>query len=620
MPLEMTIIIQFYCITSDTHNVRRNIAMATCRVCNNEVILGLRWCPICHSNLLNPKIGRLVSPFMRLAAYAFDCFGTFIVLIISFIAAVNNYVLISVVLLLVFILYFIWFFGLLSSGRTPGKLVFRMRVINEDGGIAGFNVMLLREFVCKAVSGFLFGLGFLWIIFDRDSQGWHDKMIRTYVIECVDGETANYSAKFFNIFRSAFYNVFVDKINSYKYRFNEVYSNKQDGERYRSEKTGFDDSYINGSSSEKHDYELSLYSIFCFLLNIVLRFVGFLVAVFISSMAYLNFSDGVNNASGVMLIFSLVFGYFAYIIFRAIFPLFFESTVDKAIYATREKARSVIVQLQKEKQEKFESSEKRFAKGLYLEWGYVLAVIVLFIFVINFLPKEKLESDLIVDTENKILYSPLLSPVEKNALIGSSISEIKDDHEISAARNYATEDLKQKIPQLESKYLTDTPLLENKKSGEFPLQPGFIGDKVYSNGRFGFSITYPADVLFPQPEPMNGDGQSFLNKTGTVKLVVSGLNGYENDSIENIYDYELYSSQEGNPKDVIVYKRQKNNWFVISGYRDGYIFYLKKYLVDDHLVTFDLSFPESEKEKWEPVLMKLLDKFKPAIVISDSNN
>ena len=40
------------------------------------------------------------------------------------------------------------------------------------------------------------------------------------------------------------------------------------------------------------------------------------------------------------------------------------------------------------------------------------------------------------------------------------------------------------------------------------------GWKTYTNARFGYSISYPADVLMPQGESDNGDGQKFLSRDG----------------------------------------------------------------------------------------------------------
>ena len=72
--------------------------MATCSSCNAEVVPGTRWCNICHTNVVNPSLGKLASPGKRLGAFILD-------LVIPF----------------------------------------------------------------------------LWILFDKDNQGWHDKLMSTYV-------------------------------------------------------------------------------------------------------------------------------------------------------------------------------------------------------------------------------------------------------------------------------------------------------------------------------------------------------------------------------------------------------------------------------------------------------
>ena len=56
-----------------------------------------------------------------------------------------------------------------------------MRVIKEDGTPAGFMTMRLREWIGKWISGLVLSLGFLWILFDTDNQGWHDTLMSTYV-------------------------------------------------------------------------------------------------------------------------------------------------------------------------------------------------------------------------------------------------------------------------------------------------------------------------------------------------------------------------------------------------------------------------------------------------------
>jgi uncharacterized RDD family membrane protein YckC len=41
----------------------------------------------------------------------------------------------------------------------------------------------LRGTVGYWISGFIFGLGYIWAAFDSDKEAWHDKLFDTSVIE-----------------------------------------------------------------------------------------------------------------------------------------------------------------------------------------------------------------------------------------------------------------------------------------------------------------------------------------------------------------------------------------------------------------------------------------------------
>ena len=83
------------------------------------------------------------------------------------------------------IVYLVWAFILFTRGTTPGKKILGMRVVKEDGLTADFFTMFIRETVGRLISSLGFFLGFLWILIDKDNQGWHDKLMRTYVVESV---------------------------------------------------------------------------------------------------------------------------------------------------------------------------------------------------------------------------------------------------------------------------------------------------------------------------------------------------------------------------------------------------------------------------------------------------
>lgn len=79
------------------------------------------------------------------------------------------------------IAYFAYFEGS-ASGQTPGKKVLKIRVIDFNaGGPIGMGRALIR-YVARIVSSLPCLLGYLWMLWDREKQTWHDKLASTVVV------------------------------------------------------------------------------------------------------------------------------------------------------------------------------------------------------------------------------------------------------------------------------------------------------------------------------------------------------------------------------------------------------------------------------------------------------
>lgn len=75
--------------------------------------------------------------------------------------------------------YFIYFWDIV--GATPGKMIFGLKICRLDGGDLSFVRSIVR-FIGYWISAIPFFLGFIWIIFDKRRQSWHDKLADTHVI------------------------------------------------------------------------------------------------------------------------------------------------------------------------------------------------------------------------------------------------------------------------------------------------------------------------------------------------------------------------------------------------------------------------------------------------------
>jgi len=75
--------------------------------------------------------------------------------------------------------YFVFLEG--YSGQTIGKMIMGIKVIKDDGNTIDLVSAFTRWIVSFISASFLF-LGFIWALFDRRSQTWHDKITGTIVV------------------------------------------------------------------------------------------------------------------------------------------------------------------------------------------------------------------------------------------------------------------------------------------------------------------------------------------------------------------------------------------------------------------------------------------------------
>ncbi len=81
--------------------------------------------------------------------------------------------------LIVISLYFMFSWNL--TGATVGDAVFGIAVVNKSGGRVTLSRTIFRLTGMYISAAALF-LGFLWALFDRRRQGWHDKLGGTFVL------------------------------------------------------------------------------------------------------------------------------------------------------------------------------------------------------------------------------------------------------------------------------------------------------------------------------------------------------------------------------------------------------------------------------------------------------
>lgn len=67
------------------------------------------------------------------------------------------------------------------GGQTLGLRTWRLKLVRDDGGPITW-VLALKRFAFAWISLLCLGLGFLWVIYDRDKLAWHDRWSGTRLV------------------------------------------------------------------------------------------------------------------------------------------------------------------------------------------------------------------------------------------------------------------------------------------------------------------------------------------------------------------------------------------------------------------------------------------------------
>lgn len=84
-----------------------------------------------------------------------------------------------ILLPLVTFIFFVQFWR--TNGQTLGMQTWRIKIIDQQGGKVSFKQCLMR-FAGAALSWFCLGLGYWWILWDKEERAWHDRLSGTRIV------------------------------------------------------------------------------------------------------------------------------------------------------------------------------------------------------------------------------------------------------------------------------------------------------------------------------------------------------------------------------------------------------------------------------------------------------
>ena len=80
-----------------------------------------------------------------------------------------------------------WFF----KSATPGKMITKLTIVDAKTGKKPTLIQFLLRYAGYFLSS-IFLLGFIWVIFDKRKQGWHDKIAGTVVVKKSNAEEVKF--------------------------------------------------------------------------------------------------------------------------------------------------------------------------------------------------------------------------------------------------------------------------------------------------------------------------------------------------------------------------------------------------------------------------------------------
>jgi len=134
-------------------------------------------------------------------------------------------------------------------------------------------------------------------------------------------------------------------------------------------------------------------------------------------------------------------------------------------------------------------------------------------------------------------------------------------------------------------------------------QTGVYG--CYTNHKYGYVVAWPNKHLTGQGESDSGDGQIFSSPDGQAQLACWA---YFNDVLgESIGQAYAQAIQEAGAQ--ISYKHLGKDFFVISGIKDGMIFYRKTLLAHGVQASFELRYAAQLKAAFDPIVKDVARSF-----------
>lgn len=131
----------------------------------------------------------------------------------------------------------------------------------------------------------------------------------------------------------------------------------------------------------------------------------------------------------------------------------------------------------------------------------------------------------------------------------------------------------------------------------------------YRNPRYGFHLTFPADVFVEDAAQTTDSGRMFVSGDGRARLLAGALENTDGFSVATYRDFVLHNSYPGSKLD---YAPLRRSWFVLSGVRDAYMFYERvTFTCAGRIInSWAMVYPVAERRRYDPIVEQVARSYK----------
>lgn len=140
-----------------------------------------------------------------------------------------------------------------------------------------------------------------------------------------------------------------------------------------------------------------------------------------------------------------------------------------------------------------------------------------------------------------------------------------------------------------------------------PTRGGII---TYRNAKYGFSLALPSSLFPMDPKQSQPSGGLWETHDGRARvLAVAGPNA----SGDDLASYRAFLMQETYKDAKIDYAPVRENWFVLSGQKDGQMFYERINMVCDgrYIYGWQMTYPVADRKMWDRVVEFIHRSYRP---------